>query len=94
MTNSARPARRLTARQLAKALAEIDAQLAPITTALAELLKAYDGREVPEIVGEAWNHLHDAHDRLSEHRARVALNPAPIPASEWGTAQLAAQNID
>lgn len=84
-----------TATQLAKALAPLDTQLAGIQAALDSLKLTWGvSPDVPEIVADAWNHLHDAHDALSEHRARVALNPRPIPAAEQGTWALVQANID
>lgn len=86
--------RRLTAKQLAKALAEIDANLNAIDQALAEFEAVWAGGTVPDAVCDAWNHLHDAHAALTAHRAQVEMNPRPIPAAEMGTWELVQQNID
>lgn len=88
--------KRLNARQLAKALADIDAQI----TRMEYILSDYDALgtlypvAVPEYVGDAWNAAHDALAALREHRSRVELNPRPIPAGEMGTWELVRQNID
>jgi hypothetical protein len=94
-TNRTAPAaRRLTARQVTRAVAALDAQLATVAAALDAFGLAWEGQTVPDAVGTAWNSLHDAERDLEEARADVIANPRPIPASEWGTALLVAQNID
>ena len=94
-TNPTAPAvRRLTARQVAKAVDALDVQLATVVDALDAFGVAWADQAVPDAVGTAWNALHDAERDLVEARAGVIANPRPIPSSEWGTALLVAQNID
>jgi hypothetical protein len=88
--------RRLTGRQLAKALADIDAQIMRLEYILSDFnaftVLCPDG--IPEYVSDAWNATHDALTALREHRSRVEMNPRPIPSHELGTWELARQNID
>lgn len=85
----------LTARQLAAALAVIDARLSATRAAEAALRAGWDHPDtVPEQVGDAWNALSDAIRELEELRAEVEANPRPIPAAERGTWELARLNID
>jgi hypothetical protein len=85
--------RRLTARQVATALAAIDAQLANIRAALAGFDATWgECSPVPDAVGAAWNSMHDAERALTAHRAQVELNPRPV--DRLSTSGLVAQNID
>jgi hypothetical protein len=88
--------RRLTTRQLAKALAEIDAQILRMEMILSDFdaFPKLCPAGIPDAVGDAWNAAHDALAALREHRAEVELNPRPIPAAERGTWELVQKNID
>jgi hypothetical protein len=87
--------RRLTARQLATALAEIDAQLAQLV-AIEGMFRSSFATASIRLGGtaDAWNATHDAIRELEEHRAEVAANPRPIAPAERGTWELVQQNID
>lgn len=86
--------KRLTARQLAKALAEIDTQLASLRAIEQGFHVFADGNAIPDAIYTAWNATHAAISELEYHRGQVELNPRPIPAGELGTAELVWQNID
>lgn len=80
---------KLNRRQLAAALAEIDAQLAEVD----EMLVIFG--EIHEATGYAdpeWNDYHDKRSALEAERRRVELNRAPIMIGS--TEDLASQNID
>jgi DNA repair exonuclease SbcCD ATPase subunit len=95
MTNTATAPRRLSAKQLSKALMEIDYQIAALRiienqfgTAFAEV------SQIPTAVGEAWNATHDAIEALTERRAEVQANRKPFTAAERAAWALIAANID
>jgi hypothetical protein len=92
MTNQPR---RLTARQLAAALAKIDAQL-DLMRAAVEGFDAFipENGPVDEVVGAAWNAMHDAFTTMEHHRSEVEANPRPRTASEETTYALVRDNID
>lgn len=94
MTNNT--SRRLTARQLAKALAEIDAKVAGVCLILDTYASTFgeDYSSLDRYVIDAWNAAHDARRALLAERAGLVANPRLIPAAEYGTYLLAAQNID
>lgn len=87
--------RRLTARQLATALAEIDQQLA----GLREIEALFTARFATESVrlggtADAWNATHDAIAELEAHRAEVEANPRPLTFAEAQSFALVQANID
>jgi len=86
----------LNARQLAKALAEIDAQIARMEYIVSdyEALGTLYPAAVPSYIYDAWNTAHDAVTALRMERDRIELNPRPIPAGEQCFAELVRQNID
>lgn len=86
---------RLNKRQLAAALAVVDARLDATRAAEAALRAGWDHTDtIPDQVAEAWDGLHDAIRELEYLRREVEANPRPIPEDERGTYLLVVQNID
>jgi hypothetical protein len=88
-------ARRLTARQLAKALAEIDHQLAGLYAVRAAFVTHYtNDAALADEVCDAWNATHDAIREILARRVVIAENARPMPAAGQGTWELIQRNID
>jgi hypothetical protein len=87
--------RRLTARQLATALAEIDQQLAGLRE-IEALFRARFASESVRLGGtaDAWNATHDAIAELQAHRDVVAANERPLTFAEAQSLALIHANID
>ena len=87
----------LNRRELAQALARLDAQLEGLRSIVGmyadTFANAING-ELPDMVAGAWNAAHDAVTALECERARVEANPRPIPAGEAETWALVQANID
>lgn len=86
----------LNARQLTKALAEIDAQIMRMEYILSdyEALGTLYPDRAPEFIYDAWNAANSALDSLRYHRTQIERNPRDIPAGEYETWKLVQQNID
>ena len=88
-------AKRLTARQVAKARADIDAKIEGLRAIEQGFHVFADGENaIPESIYDAWNATLSAISEMEEHRRQVELNPRPIIAGEMGTYELAQANID
>lgn len=92
MTNTG-TTRRLSAKQLTKALTEIDAQIAGLRVIAAQFAATFaDTTAITSAVSDAWNATHDAIAQLEAHRAQVELHrgvPAGhgIDANTWALVQ-------
>jgi len=86
--------RRLTARQLTKALAEIDVQIEALRVIAQAYADTFGDTDIPTPVYDAWNATNSAIEALEFKRAEVEANPRPIPAGEYETWLLVKANID
>lgn len=82
--------------ELTEALARIDDQLTRLryVESAFPVLFPPSTYPVPEAVGDAWNAVSDAIDRLERERVDVEVNPEPIPLSEAENYRLVKDNVD
>jgi hypothetical protein len=87
--------RAFTPRQQTAEIVAVNAQIAALEAVLRDFDIHWGGGQIDDVVGAAWNHVHDAVMALESHRAYVELNPrVMLVGQEAELARLVSLNID